>query len=251
MVEGASTLPYGIPNLRVSAHMADVGVPTLWWRSVGSTHTAFSTETFLDQLAEATSADPFQLRRKLLNQTLAKPSVDEGTKERVTRHLGVLQLVAEKSGWGTPLPNGRTRGIAVHESFKSFVAHVVEVSMGEDGLPKVERVTCAADCGIAINPDVVKAQLEGGMGFGLSAALFASIDLEDGRVVQSNFNDYRVLRINEMPHIEVHIVPSKANPTGIGEPGVPPIAPAIANAWSKLTGQHVFTLPFSRAAAKA
>jgi isoquinoline 1-oxidoreductase beta subunit len=251
MVEGASTLPYGIPNLRVSAHMADVGVPTLWWRSVGSTHTAFSTETFLDQLAEATSADPFQLRRKLLNQTLAKPGIDEGTKERVTRHLGVLQLVAEKSGWGTPLPNGRTRGIAVHESFKSFVAHVVEVSMGEDGLPKVERVTCAADCGIAINPDVVKAQLEGGMGFGLSAALFASIDLEDGRVVQSNFHDYRVLRINEMPHIEVHIVPSKANPTGIGEPGVPPIAPAIANAWSKLTGQHVFTLPFSRAAAKA
>jgi isoquinoline 1-oxidoreductase subunit beta len=237
MVEGASTLPYQIPNLRVSAHLTEAGVPTLWWRSVGSTHTAFSTETFLDQLADAAGVDPFAMRRKLLGKH--------------PRHLGVLELAASKAGWGQPLPKGRTRGIAVHESFKSYVAHVVEVSMGEDGLPKVERVVCAADCGIAINPDVIKAQLEGGMGFGLSAALFASIDLDDGRVVQSNFHDYRVLRINEMPDIEVHIVPSKENPTGIGEPGVPPIAPAIANAWSKLTGQHVFTLPFLRAAAKA
>jgi isoquinoline 1-oxidoreductase beta subunit len=251
MVEGASTLPYQIPNLRVSAHMAEVGVPTLWWRSVGSTHTAFSTETFLDQLADATGDDPFHLRRKLLTLALAKPGIDAAGKERVKRHLGVLELAAEKAGWGQPLPKGRTRGIAVHESFKSFVAHVVEVSMGEDGLPKVERVVAAADCGVPINPDVIRAQLEGGMGFGLSAALFSSIDLEDGRVVQSNFHDYRVLRINEMPDIEVHIVPSRENPTGIGEPGTPPIAPAIANAWSKLTGQHVFTLPFSRSAAKA
>jgi isoquinoline 1-oxidoreductase beta subunit len=231
--------------------MAEVGVPTLWWRSVGSTHTAFSTETFLDQLADATGADPFQLRRKLLTLALAKPGIDAAGTERVKRHLGVLELAAEKAGWGQPLPKGRTRGIAVHESFQSFVAHVVEVSMGEDGLPKVERVVAAADCGIPINPDVIRAQLEGGMGFGLSAALFSSIDLEDGRVVQSNFHDYRVLRINEMPDIEVHIVPSRENPTGIGEPGTPPIAPAIANAWSKLTGQHVFTLPFSRSAAKA
>lgn len=237
MVEGASTLPYQIPNLRVSAHMADVGVPTLWWRSVGSTHTAFSTETFLDQLAEQAGVDPLEIRRKLLTKH--------------PRHLGVLELAAEKAGWGTPLAKGRARGIAVHESFHSFVAHVVEVSAGEDGLPKVERVVVAADCGIAINPDVIKAQLEGGMGFGLSAALFASVDLEDGRVVQSNFHDYRVLRINEMPDVEVHIVASKEKPTGIGEPGTPPIAPAIANAWSKLTGQHVFTLPFSHAAAKA
>ena len=182
MVEGASTLPYQIPNLRVSAHMAEVGVPTLWWRSVGSTHTAFSTETFLDQLADATGNDPFQLRRKLLTLALAKPGIDGAGKERVKRHLGVLELAAEKAGWGQPLPKGRTRGIAVHESFKSFVAHVVEVSMGEDGLPKVERVVAAADCGIPINPDVIRAQLEGGMGFGLSAALFSSIDLEDGRV---------------------------------------------------------------------
>jgi isoquinoline 1-oxidoreductase beta subunit len=237
MVEGASTLPYQIPNLRVSAHMTDVGVPTLWWRSVGSTHTAFSTETFLDQLAEAGGVDPLTIRRKLL--------------AKHPRHLGVLELAAEKAGWDKPLPKGRARGIAVHESFNSFVAHVVEVSMGEDGLPKVERVVVAADCGIPINPDVIAAQLEGGMGFGLSAALYASVDLEDGRVVQSNFHDYRVLRINEMPDVEVHIVPSKEKPTGIGEPGTPPIAPAIANAWSKLTGQRVFTLPFSHSAAKA
>ncbi len=237
MVEGASTLPYQIPNLRVSAHMADVGVPTLWWRSVGSTHTAFSTETFLDQLAEVAGVDPLDIRRKLL--------------AKHPRHLGVLELAAEKAGWGKPLAPGRARGLAVHESFHSFVAHVVEVSAGEDGLPKVEKVVVAADCGIPINRDVIKAQLEGGMGFGLSAALFASVDLEDGRVVQSNFHDYRVLRINEMPDVEVHIVPSKEKPTGIGEPGTPPIAPAIANAWSKLTGQRVFTLPFSHSAAKA
>jgi isoquinoline 1-oxidoreductase beta subunit len=237
MVEGASTLPYQIPNLRVSAHMAEVGVPTLWWRSVGSTHTAFSTETFLDQLAEAAGIDPLAIRRKLL--------------AKHPRHLGVLELAAEKAGWGKPLPQGRARGLAVHESFHSFVAHVVEVSVGGDGLPKIERVVVAADCGIPINPDVIKAQLEGGMGFGLSAALFASVDLEDGRVVQSNFHDYRVLRINEMPDVEVHIVASKEKPTGIGEPGTPPIAPAVANAWSKLTGQRVFTLPFTHSAAKA
>lgn len=237
MVEGASTLPYQIPNLRVSAHMTEVGVPTLWWRSVGSTHTAFSTETFLDQLADAAGIDPLEIRRKLL--------------AKHPRHLGVLELAAEKGGWGTPLASGCARGLAVHESFKSFVAHVVEVSAGEDGLPKVEKVVVAADCGIAINPDIVKAQLEGGMGFGLSAAMFASVDLEDGRVVQSNFDDYRVLRINEMPHVEVHIVSSNEKPTGIGEPGTPPIAPAIANAWAKLTGQHVFTLPFTHSAAKA
>lgn len=163
----------------------------------------------------------------------------------------MLNLAAEKAGWGKSLPKGRACGLAVHESFKSFVAHVVEVSVGEDGLPKVERVVCAADCGIAINPDVIKAQLEGGMGYGLSAILYGAIDLEDGRVKQSNFNDYRVLRINEMPPIEVHIVPSTEKPTGIGEPGVPPIGPAVANAWAKLTGQRVFELPFSRSVGRA
>jgi isoquinoline 1-oxidoreductase subunit beta len=237
MVEGASTLPYQIPNLRVSAHLVDVGVPTLWWRSVGSTHTAYATETFLDLLAESAGIDPLEIRRKLLGNH--------------ARHLGVLNKAAEAAGWDKPLPKGRARGIAVHESFKSFVAHVVEVSVGADGLPKIERVVAAADCGIAINPNVIKAQLEGGMGYGLSAAMYGAIDLEDGRVTQSNFNDYRVLRINEMPDIEVHIVESTEKPTGIGEPGVPTIAPAVANAWAKLTGERLYSLPFARSVGKA
>jgi isoquinoline 1-oxidoreductase beta subunit len=229
MVEGASTLPYKVPNLRVSAHIVEAGVPTLWWRSVGSTHTAYATEVFLDQLAEAAGIDPLAIRQKLL--------VDH------PRHLNVLNIAAKMAKWDKPLPAGKARGIAVHESFKSFVAHVVEVSIGEEGLPKVERVFCAADCGIAINPDVVKAQLEGGMGYGLSAALFGAIDLEGGRIAQSNFHDYRVLRINEMPHIEVHVVPSTEKPTGIGEPGVPPIAPALCNALFALTGKRIRRLP--------
>ncbi len=237
MVEGASTLPYQIPNLRVSAHIVEAGVPTLWWRSVGSTHTAYSTETFLDRLADAAGIDPLAIRRKLLGKN--------------PRHLAVLNRAAEAADWEKPLPKGKARGLAVHESFKSFVAHVVEVSMGSDGLPKVERVVCAADCGIAINPDVIKAQLEGGMGYGLSAALYGAIDLENGRIVQSNFDDYRVLRINEMPPIEVHIVESTEKPTGIGEPGVPTIAPAVANAWAKLTGERLSALPFARSVGKA
>ena len=237
MVEGASTLPYQIPNLRVSAHLVEVGVPTLWWRSVGSTHTAYATEMFLDMLAESAGIDPLEIRRKLL--------------VKHPRHLGVLNKAAEAANWGKPLPEGKARGIAVHESFKSFVAHVVEVSVGEDGLPKVERVVAAADCGIAINPNIIEAQIEGGMGYGLSAAMYGAVDLEDGRVAQSNFNDYRVLRINEMPDVEVHIVESSEKPTGIGEPGVPTIAPAVANAWAKLTGERLYSLPFSRSVGKA
>jgi isoquinoline 1-oxidoreductase beta subunit len=133
----------------------------------------------------------------------------------------------------------------VHKSFESFVAQVAEVSVGKDGLPKVERVVCAVDCGIAINPDIIRAQMEGGIGYGLSAALYGAIELDQGRVVQSNFNDYRVLRIDEMPAVEVHILPSTESPTGVGEPGVPPIAPAVGNAWAKLTGKRVRRLPFS------
>lgn len=237
MVEGASTLPYQIPNLRVSAHTAEVGVPTLWWRSVGSTHTGYATEVFLDQLADTAGIDPLELRRKLL--------------VKHPRHLAVLERAAEAADWGKPMPKGKARGLAVHSSFNSFVAHVVEVSAGPDGMPKIERVVCAADCGTAINPDVIKAQLEGGMGYGLSAALFGAIDLEKGRIAQSNFDDHRVLRINEMPPIEVHIVSSTEKPTGIGEPGVPTIAPALANAWARLTGERVNALPFSRSVGKA
>ncbi len=235
-IEGASTMPYALPNLSVELHTTDVGVPTLWWRSVGHTHTAFTTETFIDELAHAAGRDPYELRRELLKNH--------------PRHLGVLELAAEKAGWGRPLPAGRARGIAVHESFASFVAQVAEVSLRDDGLPRVERVVCAVDCGVTINPDVVRAQLEGGIGFGLGAALFGEITLAQGRVVQSNFHDYRPLRIDEMPRVEVHVVPSSEPPTGVGEPGVPPIAPAVANALFHLTGERVRKLPFARALAK-
>ena len=237
MVEGVSNLAYAVPNLKVSVHNVKVGVPTLWWRSVGHTHTAFAVETFIDQLAAAAGWDEVAFRRRMLAN---KP-----------RHLGVLNLAAEKAGWGTPLSKGKARGVAVHESFGSVVAHVVEVSVGSDGLPKVERAVTAVDCGQPINPDVIRAQMDGGLGFGLSAALFDAIDLEDGRVVQSNFHDYRQLRINEMPRVEVHIIPSSEKPSGVGEPGVPPIAPAVANAWAKLTGERVRDLPFARAVGKA
>jgi isoquinoline 1-oxidoreductase beta subunit len=231
-VEGGSTLPYTIANLAVDLHLVDVGVPTLWWRSVGHSHTAFSTETFLDELAHAANRDPFELRRELLKDH--------------ARLCGVLELAAARAGWGTPLPKGRARGIAIQESFGSYVAQVAEVSLRPDGLPKVERVVCAVDCGVAVNPDLVRAQMEGGIGFGLGAALWGEITLEKGRVVQSNFHDYKPLRIDEMPAVEVHIVPSTEAPSGVGEPGVPPLAPAVANAVFALTGTHVRRLPFVR-----
>jgi isoquinoline 1-oxidoreductase beta subunit len=236
-VEGAATLPYAIPHFLCDLHTTEVGVPTLWFRSVGHTHTAFSTETFLDELAHAAGRDPFELRVELL--------------EGHPRLRAVLKLAAEKAGWGTPPPEGRARGIALQESFSSYVAQVAEVSLRDDGLPRVERVVCAVDCGVAINPDVVRAQMEGGIGFGLGAALWGEITLEKGRVVQSNFHDYRSLSIDEMPAVEVHIVPSSESPTGVGEPGVPPIAPAVANALFHLTGQRVRRLPFERGVEKA
>ncbi len=228
-VEGAANLPYAIPNLLVELHSTRIGVPVQWWRSVGSTHTAFSTETFMDELAAAAGQDPVEFRRALLAQH--------------PRHLGVLNLAAEKAAWGTPLPHGWARGVAVHESFKTFVAQVAEVSMKADGSFRVERVVCAVDCGVAVNPDVVRAQMEGGIGFGLAAALDGAITLKEGRVEQSNFHDYRVLRMNEMPRIEVHIIDSKENPTGVGEPGTPVIAPAVCNALFVLTGKRIRTLP--------
>ena len=231
-VEGAANLPYDIPNLTVELHTTQVGVPVHSWRSVGSTHTAYSTETFLDELAHAAGRDPLEVRRALL--------------AKHPRHLGTLNLAAEKAGWGEPLPAGRARGIAVHESFDTVVAQVAEVSRRPDGLPKVERVVCAVDCGTAVNPDVVRSQMEGGIGFGLAAALWSEITLVHGRVQQRNFDGYRPLRIEDMPAVEVHIVPSGAVPTGVGEPGVPPIAPAVANAFFQLSGQRARRLPFAR-----
>jgi isoquinoline 1-oxidoreductase beta subunit len=233
-VEGAVNLPYAIPNIAVELHTTKVGVPVLFWRSVGSTHTAYSTETFLDELAHAAGRDPLDVRRALL--------------ARHPRHLATLNLAADKAGWGQPLAPGRARGIAVHESFESVVAQVAEVSRRPDGLPKVERVVCAVDCGTAINPDIVRAQMEGGIGFGLAAALWSEITLVRGRVQERNFDGYRPLRIEDMPAVEVHIVPSGAAPTGVGEPGVPPIAPAVANAFFQLTGRRVRRLPFARLA---
>ncbi|MGH8613533.1 MAG: molybdopterin cofactor-binding domain-containing protein, partial [Gammaproteobacteria bacterium] len=228
-VEGAANLPYAIPNMLVDLNSPKLGVPVQWWRSVGSTHNAFSTETFMDELAAAADKGPVEFRRVLL--------------AKHPRHLGVLNLATEKADWGAPLPNGKARGVALHESFKTFVAQVAEVSMKPDGSFRVDRVVCAVDCGVAINPDIIRAQMEGGIGFGLAAALDGPITLNEGRVEQSNFHDYTVLRMNEMPKVEVHIVPSQENPTGGGEPGVPLIAPAVCNALFALTGKRIRTLP--------
>ena len=235
-VEGASTLPYAIANLMVDLHSPKIGVPVQWWRSVGSSHNAFATEVFIDELAIASRKDPVEFRKALLGKH--------------PKHLAALTLAAEKAGWGTPLATAksgakRARGVAVHESFDSAVAQVVEVTVTSDNKLTVDRVVCAVHCGLAVNPDVVKAQMEGGIGFGLSAALYGKITLKDGAVEQSNFHDYPVLRINEMPVVEVHIVQSTDKPTGVGEPGVPPIAPAVANAIAAATGKRLRTLPLS------
>ena len=231
-VEGAADLLYGIPNLQVDLHTTKIGVPVLWWRSVGHSHNGFAVEAFFDELAHAGGKDPYELRRTLLaNQP---------------RMRAVLDLVAEKGNWGKPLPAGRGRGIATHFSFDSYVGQVAEVSVDKDGVPRVHRVVCAVDCGRVINPDSVKAQMEGGIVFGLTAALKDAITLEGGRVQQRNFHDYPMLRINEAPEIEVHIVPSTEAPTGVGEPGVPPVAPAVANAIFAATGKRVRRLPIGR-----
>jgi isoquinoline 1-oxidoreductase beta subunit len=228
-VEGVRDLPYDIPNIAVELHTTDVQVPVQWWRSVGHTHTAFVTEVMIDELAAAAKRDPVEFRRALLG--------------KAPRHKGVLELAAEKAGWGTPLPPGRARGVAVHQSFNSYVAEVAEVSL-RNGKLRVERVVCAVDCGIAVNPDVIRAQMEGGIGYALSAALHGEITFgKDGAVDQANFDKYQPLRIGEMPAVEVHIVPSTEAPTGVGEPGVPPLAPAVANAVRALTGQPVRRLP--------
>ena len=232
-VEGAANLPYKIPNMSVELHTTDPGIPIQWWRAVGSTHTAYSTETFIDEIAAATKTDPVDFRMQLLADH--------------PRHQGVLKMATEKAGWGSKLPEGRTRGVAVHESFNSYVAEVAEVSVQEDGKYKVERVVCAVDCGIAVNPDIVKAQMEGGIGFGLSPTLVSEITVENGSVKESNFHDYQVLRMNQMPDVEVHIVPSAKAPTGVGEPGTPVIAPAVANALFASTGKRYYSLPIKQA----
>ena len=231
-VEGVSDSPYvkRIADYRVDLHSPKTGIPVLWWRSVGNSHTAFAMESLIDELAHASGKDPVEYRRLLLKDH--------------PRHLGVLNAAAEKSGWGGALPPGRARGVAVHECFGSFVAQVAEVSV-ENGRIRVHRVVCAIDCGTAVNPEAVAAQMESGIAFGLSAALHGALHFKDGQVQESNFHDYEVLRMNEMPRVETHIVNSGEKMGGVGEVGVPPIAPAVANAVAALTGQRLRELPLT------
>lgn len=229
-VDGAGNMPYRIENRRLELHSPSLPIPVLWWRSVGSSQNAFVKECFLDELAHAGGKDPLSLRRQLL--------VDH------PRLLKVLNLAAEKAGWGEPVPPGRGQGLAVHECFGSRVAQVAEVSVVKGQL-QVHRVVCAVDCGRAVNPLTVKAQIEGGIIFGLSAALYGEITLQDGQFEQSNFHNYPVVRMSASPQVEVHIIDSAERPSGVGEPGLPPIAPAVANAVFAATGQRVRRLPLS------
>lgn len=230
-VEGAAKLPYSFPAMQVELTTTQTGVPVLWWRAVGSTHTAYAVEAFLDELAGAAGKDPVAFRLDLLKDS--------------PRHAAVLKLAADKAGWDKPPPAGRFRGVALAESFESVVAQIVEISL-EGTTPKVHRVVCAVDCGLAVNPDNVRAQMEGGIGFGLGAILKSRITLDKGRVVEGNYDGYEVLRLDEMPAVEVHILPSANAPTGVGEPGVPPIGPALANAYAAATKRRVRLLPFNR-----
>jgi len=229
-VEGVSDSPYvkDLAHHRVDLHSPRTGIPVLWWRSVGHSQNAFVMESLVDELAHAAGRDPLDYRRALLKSH--------------PRHLGVLNLAAEKAGWGKPLPEGRARGIAVHESFGSYVAEVAEVSV-EDGKVRVHRVVCAIDCGIAVNPLAIRAQMDSGITYGLGATLHGQITFADGRVQQSNYHDYPALRLPEMPVVETHIVASSERAGGVGEPGLPPIAPAVANAVFALTGKRLRELP--------
>jgi len=236
-VEGAADTPYNIPNLQVELHSPKNAVPVLWWRSVGHSQTAFVMECFLDELAAAAGKDPYQYRRALL--------------EKHPRHLNVLETAATRAGWGKKLPQGRGRGIAVHESFGSYIAQVAEVSVDAKGQVKVHRVVCAVDCGRIVNPDTIKAQMESGITFGLSAALYGAITLKNGRVEQGNFHDYPLVAMAAMPKVAVHIIDSSEPPGGVGEPGVPPIAPAVANALFAATGVRLRSLPLTADKVKA
>jgi len=227
-VEGVDDLPYAIPNVAVESHQAEINVPVQWWRSVGHSHTAFAVECFIDELAALAGKDPYQFRRALL--------------QKQPRHLGVLNLAAEKARWDRPLPKGLGRGIAVHFAFGSYAASVAEVSVTE-GKVRVHRMVCAIDCGQYVNPGIIKAQTEGGAIFGASAALYQELTFESGRLQQTNFHTFPVMRINECPEIETHIVESNEKSGGIGEPGVPCAAPAIANAVFAVTGKRVRRLP--------
>src|SRR5262249_4178300 len=232
-VEGSRELPYEIANFRCDVHTPPVGVPTLWWRSVGHTHTGYAVECFIDELLQATGQDPVAGRLALMGKS--------------PRAAGVLRAVAQLARWAGPGPLGdRARGVAGVGSFDGFIAQIAAVSPWDGEGPKVHKVWCAVDCGVAVNPDVIRAQMEGGIGFGLGHALFAEVRLDEGRPVPGNFDTYRSLRIHEMPDVEVTILRSSEKPTGVGEPGVPPIGPAVANALARLGHNRPRQLPIVR-----
>jgi len=231
-VEGVQPSAYDLPMLAGQLHSPSLPIRPLWWRSVGNTHTAYVMETLMDKLARAAGQDPLAYRLSLLDKN--------------ARAVSTLKLVAEKSGWGKSMPPGSAQGIAFHESFGTAVAQVADVTL-RDGKVRVDKVWCAVDCGVAVNPDIIRAQMEGGIGFALGALYYSEIELKAGRPVQRNFDQYKSLRIYEMPAVEVFIAPSTAAPTGVGEPGVPPLAPAVANAIVRAGGPEILRLPFARA----
>jgi isoquinoline 1-oxidoreductase beta subunit len=239
-VEGARDMPYAIPNVRVDYVRHEPPVPTAFWRGVGPTHNIFVVESFIDELAVASKQDPLAFRRDLLDKS--------------PRMRAVLNLAAEKAGWGQPLqpmPGRRVgRGLSTQFAFGSYMAQVAEISVGDDGGVRVHRVVCAVDCGQVVNPDTVVAQIESGVIFGLTAALWNEITFDKGRVQQSNFHDYRMMRMNEAPRIEVHIAQSSDAPGGIGEPGTAAAAPALVNAIYAATGQRLRKLPVAAAQLK-
>jgi isoquinoline 1-oxidoreductase subunit beta len=236
-VEGAQEVPYEVPNLSVELHSPEAGMTVQWWRSVGHSHTGFEVESFIDELAHAAGKDPYQFRRALL--------------AKHPRHRGVLDLAAQKADWGGALPAGRGRGIAVFESYGSFVCQVAEVSVDAGGAVRVHRMVCAVDCGMTVNPATVEAQMQGGIVFGLSAALYGAITIKGGRVQQENFDDYPIMSMDQAPVVEVHLVQSKERPGGVGETAVPPAAPALTNAIFAATGKRIRRLPVDSDALKS
>jgi len=237
-IDGALELPYSFPNVRLEyVQNEPKGIQTAFWRSVGPSHNIFVVESFIDELAAAAKKDPVEYRRALLDKS--------------PRAKAVLDLAAEKSGWGQPLPKGSGRGVSVQNVFGSYMAQVAEVAVSKDGDDAVKRITCAVDCGIGINPNTIEAQAQSAIVYGLTAVLYGEITLKDGRVEQSNFDNYRALRINEIPAIDIHIIDSGEAPGGMGEPGTCAVPPAITNAIFAATGVRLRKLPIDTSKLKA
>ena len=235
--EGAIDLVYALPNIHVEyVQVEPPGIPTAFWRSVGPSHNVFVTESFIDELAAAAKQDPVAYRRALLDKS--------------PRAKAVLELAAEKAGWGQPLPQGFGRGVSLQFVFATYMAQITEVEVSRDGAIRVHRVVCAVDCGIPVNPDTIQAQIQSAIMFGITAALYGEITLKDGRVEQSNFHDYQILRMNQAPAVEVHIVQSRESPGGMGEAGTSAVVPAVTNAIFAATGKRLRKLPVDATALK-